>query len=236
MALAVQNKSLLKIIYSVIEQLSGFNVPQTQPYDEEHLKDMINGFRSMVLKEEINQTRMLSDSYYQTMCCLEVICRNQSCVVGGETILSGSKQYYVELPKLIGGVGNADIKYLGLDDYKNGFKRVNLFGFNTSDGNKYGRLDPIYTVIGKEAILKNIPTKGIKYVCLIGILDDPTTSCTWDDDVEYPLPNNLIAKVEMLTLKQILSTYNIKPDLRNDGIPGNAQQNIPQQQNSNQDE
>lgn len=228
MALEVQNKSLLKIIYSVQEQLSGFNVTDDTPYSEEFLKDLANVFRSALIKEEINQTKLVSDSYYQSMCCLEVICREQSCVSGSETVKSGSKQYYVELPKLIGGVGNNDIKYLGLDDYKNGFIRTNLLGFNTSDGDKYGRMRTRYMMVGKEAILKNIPTKGLKYVCLIGLLDDPTTSCLWDADVEYPLPNHLIVRLETLMLKQILSTYNIKPDLKNDGLPGNAQQNIKQ--------
>jgi hypothetical protein len=167
------------------------------------------------------------------MCCLEVECRKASCVINGQSVKSGTKEYYVELPKLVGGIGWADIKFLGLDDYKTNFVRKNLLGFNTSDGDYWGRNNALFTIIGKEAKLKNLPTAGLRYVCLIGILDDPTTACTWDADIEYPLPNHLIAKLEIIVLKQILSTYNIKGDYRSDALPGNTLQNIPQQPQDN---
>jgi len=229
----IKNKSLLKIIWSVIEQLQNYVVTDDEPWDEEFLIDMANGFRSALIKEQIEQTKMISDSCYQTVSCLEIKCRDLDCTSNGVVIPSGDKEYYIEIPRLIGGIGWKDIRFLGTHDYKTQFSRKNIFGFNTSDGDIYGRSGCVYTVVGNEVKIKNLPTKGMKYVGLIGLLDNPMTACDWDDDNEYPLPNFMVQKLETLMLKQVLAVSGVKRDYNNNNLPEGVQQQAQVQNNSN---
>lgn len=227
------NKSLKKIVWSVIEQLTNYNPTDDIPWKEEWLQDQAHVFRSALIKEQLDNTNNLDESYYQNVSCLEIKCRNITCLSGSETIDSGVVENYIEIPKLVGGIGLRDIKYLGTVDYKVPFIRKNLFGYNTSDGDLYNRTKTVYTVVGNEIILKNLPQKGTKYVGFIAILDNPTTACDWNDEKEYPIPNFLIQKLELLMLKQTLSVSGIRPDYVSDGLPGNTSQPVQKTPNVN---
>jgi hypothetical protein len=45
------------------------------------------------------------------------------------------------------------------------------------------------TRMGDELWLKNLPTPGMKFVCLMSLLKNPTSACNWDNDNEYPVPS-----------------------------------------------
>jgi hypothetical protein len=93
-----------------------------------------------------------------------------------------------------------------------------LYGnYSAWTGNK-----PYYTIVGTEFKVGNIPTTGLKYVCLIGILSNPLDGkCyTATENDPYPVPNHIVHELELIAIKQLMSTLNVPPDVKN-----NSQEN-----------
>ena len=187
-------KTYLEIAYDIIDQVKGQINSDDSRLEEGWVIGQMNDVRAVLIKQEIDQKKALGDYFYQQTCCLEVKCKELEC----DGIKSGEKQWYVELPELIGGIEWNDIKYLGLNDFKSSFERTSLVGFNNYEGNIYVGGKPAYNVIGNYdgdgmiAVLKNLPSAGIKYLCLIGVLSEPSSQCDDSLDNIYPLPDHLI--------------------------------------------
>ena len=206
-------KSLKKIVYSIKEALEGYNITDDTVYSNEYIADKVKDVRSTMIIDEI-RNNIVDDGNYSQYCCLEVQCQNKSCTINGQTITSDEIEYYVELPRLVPNTGWNNIKYFGLIDMKTPFSRKNVDGFLSLDGNKWTGKDPAYLVVDSHAYLANLPSSGIKFLCMIALLDDPIDECDWDEDDDYPVSD--VFKLEMLVKKDILSTFGIRADVEQD--------------------
>lgn len=205
------SKSRLEIIDSIIEGLSAYNVTDDSVFTREFIGYKVDVMRETLIKNDFPK---IGDEYYQSMCCIEVLCLEQGCTVEGlGFIASGDVVWYSELPKLITDVGWKDIKYVGPPDYLEGFTRMSLSGFQSHHGRLYTMGDIIYTRIGDRIYYANIDPKT-KYVCLIGLLSSPEDECDYDENQDYPVPD--IMKLEIAVKRDILSTYGILPDSTQD--------------------
>jgi hypothetical protein len=206
-------KSLEKIIYSIKEELSGYIITDDTLYDDEYIKDKIMSAREAIIKD-LYRNKLLNESYYQRLCCLEVNCVEAACNFEGTPIYSGDSYNVIEIPSLIKGVGWDNIINLGTTDLNIKLQRVTFDGFMSSDGALYTSTYPIYTIVDNKALLKNIPL-GTKFLCGIMLLYDPTEACNWEDNKDYPIDDSY--KLEMLVKKDILSVMGIVGDEINDG-------------------
>ena len=91
-----------------------------------------------------------------------------------------------------------------------------------SEYEKYTGKAPSFTIVDDRAILKNLPTKGLKYILMIAVFEDPRNMCT--EDSPFPLARHLVHKLELIIIQQLMSTINIGPDERN-----NARDDSPEQ-------
>jgi hypothetical protein len=95
----------------------------------------------------------------------------------------------------------------------------------------------MYTIVGSEAYFKNLPTHGIKFLCIIALIKDPTNSCNWIlSKTEYPVPS--ATKLELLVVKDIVSLWGMPEDKQQDA-DDSPQQAVPSNQamqNQNQEE
>ena len=89
---------------------------------------------------------------------------------------------------------------------------------------------PTFTLIDNKAILKNLPTDNMKYLCIIGIFENPRNYCKPEDP--FPIARHLVHKLELLAIQQIMSTLSIGPDEYNNAkddspMPVNPQSKVP---------
>lgn len=202
----------LQIIDSIIEGLSAYNVTDDSIFD----RDLI-GYKVDVMRDTFirNDYPVIDDKYYQKVCCIEVECQKQGCDVPGIGFVeSGDTLWIAELPTLITDIGWKDIKYLGSPDLMNEYYRKTLGGWQSLTGLLYPSPDDVnYTIIGNHAYFLNIAS-GTRYVCLVGLISKPSNACSYNENDDYPVPD--VMKLEIAVKRDILSTYGILPDVKQD--------------------
>lgn len=207
-------KPFNKVLYSIMEALSNFDLTDDFPVDPEYIKDKIHDVRSALIYDEW-KAGLLDEANFQRVCCLEIKCREAKCELNGVELPSGAKEYYVELPLLNNRIGEWNIKYFGTVDMMNNFNRMSWDGMLSLTGNRWTSNQTSYSIISNEAMIKNLPTNETRFLCLVGILDNPTLSCDWESDESiYPCSN--IMKLELVVKQDILSSYGIPKDKSQD--------------------
>lgn len=212
------SKTLAEIGYSIRNQIKGYFPSDDERIDIQLVYDKCWDVRSVLLKEEYRQFKKINDQDFTVDCCLEVQC--DTIVCGGMD--SGVKEFYVNIPKVEASLGQDAIKYFGTIDKMNPFRRLNFSGFMFSSAEKYTGRVPSFTIVDDKAILKNLPTRGLKYVCMIAVFEDPRDICSQDDP--FPIARHLIHKLELIVIQQLMSTIQIGPDENN-----NARDDSPEQ-------
>jgi hypothetical protein len=230
-------KTLKKIVDLLVEELQQYKPTDDFPITKKIIIDKVNDARAAIIKREFDQSGKVNASYYQSICCNEIKCITQGCTLYGEYIPSGEVIWYVDLPSLINTVGELNLLYIGPDDYKRNWSLLNFQSWmNVSANLATGHL-PAGTLIGSRIYLKNLPTQGITFICIMALLYNPTTACNWKDDSIYPAPDDLT--IQTLVKKDINSVYPILPDNDQDSRnPDITQQARPQptRQNETQQE
>lgn len=205
------SKTLAEIGYSIRNQVKGFFSSDDERIDIQFIYDKCWDIRSVLLKDEYRQFKKINDQDFTSECCLEVKCNSVIC----NGIDSGEKEFYVEMPIIENSIGQDAIKYFGTVDKKKPFRRVNYQGYIYSDHESYTGKAPSFTIINGKAILKNMPTKGLKYICVIAVFEDPRSIC--DENSPFPLARHLLHKLELIVIQQLTSLIQIGPDEANNG-------------------
>lgn len=211
--------TLAEIRHSIIDQVSG-----RFPSDDSRLRfafieKLMADKRAVLLAEAMKGRISLEDDWYTVVDCLEVKCGPVSC----KGYSSSRTEHYVTMPSVFGG--RYGIRFFGTPA-GHAFEEFPLFSFLAGNTRILGKSQPVYTVIDDKAIIRNLPY-GLKMIRVIAILkephkDDESISCLpAREDEEYPMPMQLVHKLELLVIKQLLSTLPIPPDIANDGADKN---------------
>lgn len=201
---------------SLLIELQGMELSDDSILDKIFLEDQIDNMREVLINEEW-RLKNLSDDYYQFIDCLEIQCSTAAeCLISGITVSSEVEIFYIDAPQLVSKIGWNNIKYLGDDDFSNGieFTRKSLNGFGTSHHGRWTGNKPVYTKVGSKIYLKNLPTVGMKFITMAGILFNPLTACNFDSTDAYPVPSHY--KLELLVLKHLITSYNLPRDILDD--------------------
>lgn len=209
--------TLAEIGFSIRNQAKGYFSSDDERIDIELIYKMVHQIRATLIKNLLREKRTIDNNFYQEICCLEVQCRNITCA----GVDSGEVEYYVDAPSLE-DLGGNEVIYFGTADKRTEFSSRNYMGklygnYSAWTGNK-----PYYTIVGSEFKIGNIPTNGLKYVCLIGILSNPFEGKCYSltENDPYPVPNHIVHELELIAIKQLMSTLNVPPDVKN-----NSQEN-----------
>jgi len=91
---------------------------------------------------------------------------------------------------LIDSLGGLELRFVGNLALGIEFNVMNFKQFLASDDRMFTSDKPVATIMGEELWLKNLPTEGMKFICLSALKKNPTTACDWDNDkTEYPVPS-----------------------------------------------
>lgn len=185
---------------------------------KEWIADKMDGIRETLIRQEYNQKGKLDDRYYQMIDCTQISCLGRSCEINGQTVTATTDIYSGSLPGLVPGLMDKDIKFVSDAGIQHTATRMNFKGFVKAKLQYVD--DPFcYSIIGSTIYLKNLPTDGLKFISMAGILTKPSTACNWKSTDLYPVPSAY--KLKLLVKQDILSP-----------IPKGSNQN--QEQNDNQ--
>ena len=206
-------KSLDKIVYTIKNQLTGHAPADDSRLGGEFIEDQILDVRSILIKDSFIADRYLNDDYFQHYDGLLIETVKQEMPSG---ISDEYPELFSVLPALVTGVGFSNIKYLGTQDGRHSFTRLSMSGFISTDGRQFTSEESFYTVNGAKAQYKNLPNLGMTYAKMIAVVYDPRVVPNFDRTLEFPVPAGMIHKLELIVLKQMLSTLGIPPDVLND--------------------
>jgi hypothetical protein len=211
--------SLAAIGFSIRNQVKGFFSSDDERIDIELIYKMVKQVRSTMAKNRYKEVGSVDELMYQEICCLEVKCTEIICNGTG----SGTFEYSVDLPILEDIYGN--IKYFGSGDKKYSFTEKNWRGHLYAKASPYTGNLPYFTRVQNRAIIGNIPTPDMKFACIIALLADPLNGGCYllDENDDFPISSNMIHELELICIKQLMSTLQIAPDNKNDA--NNMEQN-----------
>ena len=191
--------------YRVLEKVSGYNITDDFEIGDDFVRDIIINMRSTVLKEFLAEKRYIPKEMYLEVLKLKVERSNPD-----ETT---TREYHVVLPSpLEAGIGKLDILYCGPNDEYNNLPRASLNGMYAWQFSEFGGKEMTYCVVGDRIKLVTSAQRGLKFLKVIGVFARPIII----EDVEYfPIPETLAVKLEMLVVKDILSTFNVRNDDNN---------------------
>jgi hypothetical protein len=204
--------TLAEIGFSIRNQVKGYFSSDDERIDIELIYKMVKQTRSTMAKNRYKEVGSVDELMYQEICCLKVNCKEIVC----NGIPSGEQEYYVDLPILEDIYGN--IKYFGSGDKKYSFTEKTFRGSLYAKNSPYTHSLPYFTRIQNRAILGNMPTPDMEFVCIIALLADPLNGGCYllDESNDFPLSSNMIHELELICIKQLLSTLQIAPDNKND--------------------
>jgi len=218
-------KPLVKIVSTIRNQLTAHAASDDSRLEPELIEDMILDVRSLLIREYYNGKYYLEDSFFQIFDGIEI--KSQKIQLT-PTIADKFPEVYSEVPTLQSEVGHKNIRYFGTIDGRQNFSRVSMSGFISSDGRLFTAEEPIYTVNGNRFLMKNLPNLGMRYGKLIAVFYDPRKVPNFNPEVDFPVSDSMVHKLELICVKQLMSTMGIPQELLNDA------QDIPTQQQAQQ--
>jgi len=158
----------------------------------------------------------MPQDFYQRICCLEVLCDELVC--GQYKVPINTR--YLKIPQLENVPFNP--MYLGPADGRTPFTRIPFTQFPFYTGGSFSRRAGAFSIVDDKAFLKYPVGINAASMCIYAILEDPmeNTCVVLGEDDPYPLPQNMVHKLELIALKQILSTLPIRADQVNDARDG----------------
>jgi len=209
------SKTLNEIAFSIRNQIEAHIDSDDIRIAPEFIYKKIDDVRSALLNDEFKEKKYLDPTVYMFF-NIEIQCRK----IVADDEDSGDTEYFIEMPQVEAFLGESAIKYIGLLDKKTPFARRSFSGQLFAAYNHWTHHVPTITRFdeyqGKQiAIIENLPTDGLKYAGVLCVPENPSNFCR--EDERYPIPSYMIHKLELIVLKQLMSTLQIKPDERNDG-------------------
>lgn len=181
--------TIIEIITKIKEHKSGFKITDDFIIDDNFIFSTMNDIRETLIREEFNQKKILDPQYYQMTCCNEIECVTETCTYNGREVKISKPMYKVNMPLLITKIGESNIKFIGSPTGQK-YNRYSYDGFLSTHARLWTPNTLGFTQVGSEMLLNRLITPGMKFICMMVLLKNPSTSCDWnEDESEYPVPS-----------------------------------------------
>ena len=207
--------TLAEIRFSIRDQLVGQIGNDDGRLRYQFIDKVIRDKRSLLVNSYGKRGMGVDQQFYSMLDCLTLQCGAVECV----GVPSGIRHHYITVPEVEAITGS--IAYLGNITGSVPFEERAFVSFMQAVPGRFGKTQPIFTVVGRTALVKYQPA-GLEFIRLNAILTDPIAgSCRVTAKEEpYPIPNDKLHELELLVIKQLLATQPIQPDRLNDAADG----------------
>lgn len=176
-----------------------------------YIDKVIRDKRSLLVNSYGKRGLGVDQQFYSMVDCLTLQCGVVECA----GVSAGIRHHYINMPDTEAITGA--IAYLGNIDGEIPFEERSFPAFMHAIPGRFGKSNPIFTVVGQIALVKFQPT-GLELLRLNAILTDPIAGNCRTTAIQepYPIPNDKVHELELLVIKQLLATQPIQPDRVND--------------------
>lgn len=204
-------KTLWQIRDSVIDELRGGYRIDDNRIDPEFVVDKVNDMRARLLESYIKENGP-DESMYQYDCCLEIVCEDIKC--DGRIL---KQQTIVNISPLLSVAGKLYIRFVGSQDFTTSFSYLPMQSIQNSGEALWTKSTPTYTPVGiNKLLLRNLPTEGMKWICVVSIYSNPNISCKDWKEKPYPIPAPLRTKLEYDLVQMLIKPMLlVNPEQRN---------------------
>lgn len=206
-------KNFEKIVYSLLEIVTNFEVTDDIEYPILWIEDGLISIHNSLMREAFDNNK-LGPELLQLQKNVPVKPLTESVQIDGVPINIKSELCYSDIPELVSGIEQKNIDYVGTVDLANSFSYRGIKYLVDDDGVLYKLPQPVYSILGNKLLFSKEEMLGIQIVSIIGYFRDPRDVNTYDPNTAFQTPSEF--KLEMLTLKHILSAKGVTPDIIND--------------------
>lgn len=209
--------TLAELRDSIISQVTGQIPSDDGRLEYGFIDKLIADKRAVLIADQAYTGLGINRAYFQEMDCLRISDHEVQCE--GES--AGVTRRYVDLPLVLSVPGS--IRYLGTVDGLTSFQQRAYESFLRDVPSRFCEPVPTFSVIGKRAYVNREPQ--VEFVRMVAVLADPASnSCVLDfEETPYPIPADRVHTLELLVLKQLLSTLPIVPDNKNNAADDTGQ-------------
>lgn len=213
--------SLDKMVYSLRERLSNYFPTDDLDISDELIEDSLLDGRATVIRDAWKEKRMIDNIYYTEYKGLEIKVKRYNDI--------DPPELYSDIPVLIDKLPNNGILFIGTNDRRKAYEIVSMMNFNSTKGRQFTSEEPVVTIIGNKIYYKNTDITQ-KYARFIAVFYDPREVPSFDGVL---VPPTMIKKVEYLSFNDLIASYNIPKDIKDDAadITGVQRQVAPVRQN-----
>lgn len=185
-----------EIIYNILNINRDGKTAAEEPIQKEQILFMINYYRGIIIKRELNKKKQLDNNLIQNLGCLDVIKvdRNECCEIKSDCTVYRTKK---KIPSIAGGDSEM-FTYIGGLDKRTPFNTINRSYNNWYRYSNYGKKGIFAYYINDYIYIENYQY-DLKHINVQGIFDNPLEATKFVDcdkdgncelglDAEYPSP------------------------------------------------
>lgn len=209
--------TLSELRSSIKEQMLGYMPTDDSRLEEPFLDHLIRSKRSLIIRERAKFGLGVDQAFYQDLTCLKVERAPIKC--DGIT----TKTEYPRIPVPAVEQFRGSIAYLGKLNFKEPFAQLSLSAFLRSTTSRMCVTHPAYTLLDGYAYLSGLDL-DTEIIRMVAVLENPAENkCILNfEDQDYPVPMDASHQLELLCLKQLMSTLPIRPDTSNNAQDDSA--------------
>jgi len=207
-------KTLTKIVYSVAEEVSGFELNDDSPFAMLWIEDQIITQNHTLIRKAQTERR-LDEMLYMTDDNILVKVFDKTSVIAGIPISNCHEFSYINVKMLLTGLKGAEIAFVSNAGYSIIFRRTSIEKLVRGSSGYYSLGKPEYAILDNTLVFKTSQLAGLKYVSISAIFNDPREVSSWDENDTFKTPSE--KNLELLTIQHIDHALQHNPDLFNDG-------------------
>ena len=207
------SKTFNKIVYSLLEIATNFNVTDDVEYPVKWVEDAVISVHNSLIREAYKQGN-LGDELLQIHANELIKPFENEIKVGDIDINTKSHLCYADIPELVAGIHQIPLRYVGTTNLQNSYSYRGVEDIGDTRGVVWGLPTPSYSILGDKVLLEKKALSSGKYISVIAYFRDPREASTYEENDAFPTPSEY--KLEMLGLQHIFRSKGISPDLIND--------------------
>lgn len=207
------SKLLSEISYSVLEQVSNFNITDDTPYPIKWFDDTVVAVNASLMRQYYDAHK-LNDELLLMHRNIPIEPIEDTLVIDGIRIQGKYGYCKADIPFLLTGVDNKVLSYVGPDDLSLEYSRRKITDLINDKGVVWKISNPVYAISGTRLFFKKSPQLA-NVVTVIGYFRDPREVNTFNEETD-PFPTPSEYKLEMLALQQVMQSMGLPLDLLSD--------------------